>query len=1412
MIRSLDGKCRAFDAAANGTNGGDGVAVVVLKRLDDALVDNDRIDAVIKGSAINNDGRRKPGYTAPSVEGQVEAIRAALQMAEVEPESITMIEAHGTATALGDPVEIEALKKAFATDKRQFCALGSVKTNVGHLDAAAGAAGFIKAVLALKYQLIPPSLHFETPNLRIDFENSPFFVITEAKEWKRENNRNPLRAGVSSFGLGGTNAHVILEEALIAKSVQCTAQGPGTNFEGTGGLAPLLSRGRSLCPPLKSREYQLILLSAKTQSALDRMTENLAEYFKKNLLNHDNHENPVNPGLTLADAAYTLQVGRKPFKYRKALVCSDIKGAVTVLGSSSEESAGEQLENPQAVFMFSGQGAQYVNMGLDLYRHEPLFAEEMDRCFHILESLMTGDLKEVLYPSQQGDAAPSHLEKKIEEIHQFIYASPIKFVFDYSLARLLMKWGINPYAMIGHSFGEYVAACLSGALSLEDTLKLVVERGRLMHQMPDGAMMNVPLSEAELLPYLNDELSLAAVNEPSLCIVSGTPAAVQALENQLTKKGYECMRLRVPRAGHSSMVEPILEEFRTTLSRVTFHQPIIPYISGLSGHWITVEEAADPGYWLRHMRQTNRFSHGLNRLFKEPNTVFIEVGSGRGLTLFVNRHPGKGPGHKTLNLVKHHKETISDVSFLLDKIGKLWTLGVNIDWQAINPRENRHRVPLPLYPFDRHYFSVDISSHLKQERHREDTITQPGSTGKEKDSALALLDPVQEKTAAVLQEVLGLDQVPLDKDFFELGGDSLTAVMTSSKLSKTFQVEFPVIVILSGATVKEIAEKIRGMKKHFYKGIHAKEKREYYPLSSAQKRLFFLDRLENIGTTYNMSYVLKVKGKLDDVRFANAFKELIERHEILRTSFQMVDSEPVQKIYDEVEFEIEYYDFQVAGAGDRCRWEHEGTRGLAPLPIEATEDTGAAASRTPHHSSFIIHHSFIRPFELSRAPLIRVGAAEIRPEEWLLLVDMHHIITDGTSMGILVKEFTTLYHAEQLAALKVQYRDFSGWQNHLMEAGGIKEQEEYWLNLYSFQDAADIPRLNLPVDFSRPEVFNFAGKKYGFGVDEADAGRFRQIGDCHGVTLYMNLLAAFNVLLYKYTGQEDIIVGSGVAGRRHTDLESLIGLFVNMLAMRNYPRGHHTYSEFLEQVKYTSLKAFENQDMQFENLIEKLNLEREPSRNPLFDVSFALQNFQQPETNVKGLTFSPYEFEEQTSKFDLTLYAFEKGEAIEFLVEYCTRLFKPDTIQRLTWHFKNILKAVIAEPTIKLKDIEIITNREKKQLLEEFNHTYGEYPKYKTIHQLFEGQVEKAPDHTAIVYENDILTYKQLDETANRLAHYLYYKKGIKPEAPVGILMDQSLYRPAVILGVLKSGGVYVPIDSQLPLERIKYMINDVRG
>jgi acyl transferase domain-containing protein/thioesterase domain-containing protein/acyl carrier protein len=661
MIHSPDGHCRAFDINGQGIIGGDGAGVVVLKRLQDAAADGDHIYGVVKSSAINNDGIRKVGFTAPSVQGQAEAIRIAQLMAEVEPETISYIETHGTGTPLGDPVEIEALKLAFNTDKKNFCAIGSVKTNVGHLDSAAGVTGFIKAVLALKHKLIPPTLHFQRPNPKLGIEESPFYVNTTLKEWK--NNHHPLRAGVSSFGIGGTNAHVILEE--VPESILSQPSSP-------------------------SREYQVIMLSAKTRSALDRVSDNLARYLQEN------------PGIPLADTAYTLQVGRKTFNHRKVLVCSRIEEAVEALSTSGSENVFSAVcrEQDQTIaFIFPGQGAQYVNMGIDLYKTEPVFQEAMDRCFDILKPLMGYDLKEILYPSFMSNKSNGSY---MSNISQTEITQPVIFIFEYALAQLLISWGITPFAMIGHSIGEYTAACLAEVFSIEDALSLVVLRGKLMQSLPKGSMLSVPLSEEVLTPLLTqlENLSLAAVNSPSRCVVSGKDEDIDAFAEKLKTEGNEGTRLHTSHAFHSPMMDPILEKFQEKVKHISLSKPKIPYISNVTGTWISNHEAADPAYWVRHLRYTVRFSEGVHQLLEKEIGIMLEVGPGKTLSTFVQQHPTKTPGPRVLNLVRPPREELSDNRYLLTKIGQLWMYGGKIDWSGFYSGEKRNRIPLPTYPFE----------------------------------------------------------------------------------------------------------------------------------------------------------------------------------------------------------------------------------------------------------------------------------------------------------------------------------------------------------------------------------------------------------------------------------------------------------------------------------------------------------------------------------------------------------------------------------------------------------------------------------------------------------------------------------------------------------------------------------------
>ena len=658
-ILSPDGHTRTFDARGQGMVFGNGLGVVVLKRLADALRDGDNVRAIILGTAVNNDGAMKVGFTAPSVGGQAEVIVEALSAADVNPDTISYVEAHGTATALGDPAEIAGLTKAWRqwTDKKRYCAIGSVKTNIGHLDAAAGVAGLIKTVLSLEHRQIPPSLHFETPNPQIDFENSPFYVATGLEEWKSE---GPRRAGLSAFGIGGTNAHAIIQEAP------------------------------AVAPTDPAAPWQLLVLSAKTEAAADQATRNLAAYLA------------AHPDLNLADAAWTLQVGRRLFNHRRAVVCRDAQDAQAALADPARREGGlHDRQNAAVAFMFTGQGSQYVDMGLGLYEGDPVFRAEVDRCCEILRGPLSLDLRDVLYPRG------SDPEAAAEQLKQTRLTQPALFVVEYALARLWMSWGLAPVAMIGHSVGEYVAAHLAGVFSLEDALALVAERGRLMQEVAPGAMLAVPLGEAALRPYLGPGLDLAAVNTPSSSVVSGPAEAVGRLEQDLAARGITARPLHTSHAFHSAMMDAILPAFVERVRQTERHAPSIRFVSNVTGTWITDAEATSPEYWARHLRGTVRFSDGLRTLLAhESEPVLLEVGPGNTLASLARQHV-PGEGSTAVASLRHPREAHPDRAFLLKALGKLWLAGVNIDWARMHAGERRRRVEVPNYPFERQRYWVE---------------------------------------------------------------------------------------------------------------------------------------------------------------------------------------------------------------------------------------------------------------------------------------------------------------------------------------------------------------------------------------------------------------------------------------------------------------------------------------------------------------------------------------------------------------------------------------------------------------------------------------------------------------------------------------------------------------------------------
>ena len=657
-----DGHCRPFDAGANGTIFGSGVGVVVLKRLEDALADNDAIHALIKGSAINNDGAAKTDYTAPSIQSQADAVTEALAVAGVDASTISYVEAHGTGTYLGDPIEVAALTRAYRayTEEKQFCRIGSVKSNIGHLDAAAGMAGLIKTVLSLKRRAIPPSLHFDAPNPEIDFDNSPFVVNDTLTEWKQQNGQR--RAGINSLGIGGTNAHVILEEAPVLE------------------------------PSDAGNDQTLFVLSAKTPEALDEATQNLAAYLEGS------------PGIPLADAGYTLQVGRKEMAYRRILVCKDADEAISLLRNPDPahvESRYCNTSGNEVVFMFTGQGAQYANMTRQIYEMEPVFKEWVDRCAEGLLEHLDLDLRTLLYPS------PDRLEEARELLNQTRYTQPALFTVEFALAQLWMSWGIEPAATIGHSIGEYVAACLAGVFDLGDALSLVASRGELIQAQPPGAMLSVPLPYENIQEWLDDSLSLAAVNTPVSCVVAGESSDIDALSKRLAARQIESRRLVTSHAFHSAMMEPALDAFAGRVAEVNLHPPEKPFISTLSGDWITAEEAIDPEYWVRHIRQTVQFSKGLQVLMQESGRIYLEIGPGQTLTTLARQHGSPEDPLTAISCVRHPLKDGSDQAVLLRAFGKLWLAGAEIDWKLIHGDRTRRRIPLPTYPFqkNRHWYT-----------------------------------------------------------------------------------------------------------------------------------------------------------------------------------------------------------------------------------------------------------------------------------------------------------------------------------------------------------------------------------------------------------------------------------------------------------------------------------------------------------------------------------------------------------------------------------------------------------------------------------------------------------------------------------------------------------------------------------
>ena len=1339
LISSPDGHCRAFDHEAQGTLPGNGLGIVVLKRLADALADRDHIYATIKGSAINNDGHLKMGYTAPSIEGQADVIAKAIAMASVEVESIRFVEGHGTGTPIGDPIEVEALTRVFRkqTSRKSFCALGSVKTNIGHLDTAAGIAGLIKTALVIEHQEIPPTLHFVKPNPAMDLENSPFYVNNNLVT--RNDGSTPWRAAVSSFGLGGTNAHVVLEE------------GPETALQ------------KSLRP------LYLVTLSARTPAALETTAFMLADHVESA------------GDVDVADLAFTRNVGRQAFSQRRFVVAHDSQELIRVLRSTKAARLSSDAQTNQkkpVVFLFPGQGSQHVAMARSLYHCEPDFRCHFDACAQTLKEARGFDPVELLY-SEDEVANASQLMSQPE------YALPVLFAVEYALARLWMHWGVKPAGLMGHSYGEFVAASIAGVFNFEDAICVAADRGRLMQKLPPGAMLSARLPEAEARKLLSGELSVSSVNSSVSTVFSGPCEQIEELERRLgfDKIGYR--RLPVPFAYHSPAIESILDEYGAMIDKLTLHEPSIPLISNLTGTWVKPDQATNAKYWMDQMRQTVQFAMGLDTALNARTTLLLEVGPGQVLTTIAKQHLGKHSNSAAFSSLPA-QQSDSDHAVLLNALGNLWVNGFEPDWTNFYAHEKRRRVSLPGYPFERKRYWVEMSAGAVISNGDQSQALPP-----ETDSAIepepieaksngrysvqreemghvyiAPRNAIEEGLAAIWAEVLGLEGIGINDNYFELGGDSLLATQMFSRIRQNLSVEISLEKVLFNQTISELSREIhkeimpagsngssyycafdlkiddetikvnlnqddyqsRGLPegaenfcllsdisgevlnypvpvKVEYRGYDltfetiptAEQVREAFtsldaivrersskagnfsiarvdrsgelPLSFAQEWLWLINQVNPESAAYNLPAAVRLKGALQVEALERSVSEVVRRHEILRTRFAEVDGRPTQIIEPP-----------------------------APITLPILDLTKIETDKREIEANRIVTEDARLPFDFERGYLMRAFLLRLAEQDHIIILTVHHIVSDAWSTGIFIQEIATLYNAfkrgddSPLSPLPIQYADYAHWQRNHLQGDRLESLTGYWRE--QLAGASNI--LRLPTDRPRPEVQTLRGAHKSFNLPRELSDSLRSFSRKEGATLFMTLLAAFETLLFRYSQQDDFCVGVPVAGRSFKETEGLIGCFINNLVLRARLSRDLRFRELLNRTREATLGAFAHQELPFAKVVDVVRPERSLSHSPLFQVIFDFRSTPREQSQeLPGLSLSAMGSEMGTAKLDLVLDIWDAGDAIVGSMEYSTDLFDDATIALMLGRFEVLLAGIVQQPDARLSALRMQTDAEK---------------------------------------------------------------------------------------------------------------------
>jgi len=960
--------------------------------------------------------------------------------------------------------------------------------------------------------------------------------------------------------------------------------------------------------------------------------------------------------------------------------------------------------------MFAGQGAQHINMAQELYQTEPIFRHHVDACADLVGGKLRKDLLWLLYP------AAADAEEAASLLVQPEFALPALFTIEYALAKLWMSWGVRPRGMIGYSYGEYTAACLAGVFSLADTLELVIARGRLMQTLAPGAMTAVRLSEREIREFPTDRLAIASVNGETSCVVSGPADEIAKLEQSLSERRTGYRRLEVPFAYHSALVEPIVAELTALIARIPRQSPTMPFISNLTGTWIHSEEAVDPEYWGKQMRQTVRFAAGLDTLVHDLNPIFIEVSPSQTLTMAAKQHLDR----KSLVVpsLPRVESRSTDSQVLLKTLGQVWCAGVEIDWSEFYRHERRQRVVLPGYPFERQRYWIEtrpvapvlaeqtVAAHEPagaengSRKSAELTQAPAKASGRYPVQRAGLLqefvpprNAVETTLVEIWSDVLKLEGIGIEDNFFDLNGDSLIATQIVARVKAAFADDLSLRDVLTYLTIAEFAQVVETKVQETptepaEKLILSVPRDIELPLSFSQERLWLVDHLISGTPMYNLPMAVRLRGPLNIPALEQSFSEVTRRHEILRTTFGEVDGRPVQ----------------IIGAAETL---HLDPQDFSQLP-ESTRESEALRAAVQESQ---------RPFDLANSPAIRISLIRVAPDDHMLVVVMHHIVSDAWSMGLLIRELAVLYGAFSqgtspvLPELPLQYADFAYWQRQQEER--MREQLSYWKQ----QLNGAPPVLGLPSARPRPEVQTFRGARHSFTWDAELTASLKALSRREGVTLFMILVAAFKTLIYRMTEQTDILIGVPIAGRGRAETEELIGCFINTLVLRTDLSGNPSFIDLLHQVRETTLGAYTHQDLPFELLVEALHVERSLSYMPLVQVLFDFINVPPADVPVlPGLSASALEGSLQTAKQDLIVDMYETDDRLSGSVEYKTDLFEASAIERLLRSYETLLRNIVDQPHARLHDLNYLTTTEIQQQLEvELQHKQIERERFMHI-------------------------------------------------------------------------------------------------